>query len=144
MLFSIMVVYTIGIWSRNIHCFFADKEEGSWMLKIDIILLLMQIPDGLLKILIIPTRSENLLTYRNVLKRLISNIYCIGYLMLTILGVNKMDYVCWWIFEGVLIVLLYLRAKKIYGTWQLLDSPMKISLKLQTWSLLSSWSPMQS
>ena len=86
------------------------------MLKIDIILLLMQIPDGLLKILIIPTRSENLLTYRNVLKRLISNIYCIGYLMLTILGVNKMDYVCWWIFEGVLIVLLYLRAKKIYGT----------------------------
>jgi hypothetical protein len=69
--------------------------------------------------LMIQTSRNKIIIEMKIIRKLSGNIYCFVYLLLIVLGINELNYFGWWIFEATLIAILYLRARKIYGSFRL-------------------------
>ena len=68
------------------------------MQDINILLLILQIPDGYLKFLILSTGNGKHFNFQKIFKRIFSNIYCLFYLILVVFNFNELNFIGWWIF----------------------------------------------
>ena len=57
----------------------------------------------------------------DILKIIYDNIYCTAYLLLILLGVNKMGHLLWYILEFIFLGFLFVRARQIYGAFRLTE-----------------------
>ena len=55
----------------------------------------------------------------DILKITYDNIYCTTYLLLILLGVNKMGHILWYILELIFLGFQFFRARHIYGAFRL-------------------------
>jgi hypothetical protein len=92
---SIMILFAVCIWLRNIDYFFSIPGETYQWEPLYIIVMALQLPDGYLRVITKECWPQKNLSLWTIVKTVIPNIYCLSFLALIVLEKDSHSSLVW-------------------------------------------------